>query len=91
MDNKEIVPFDKTKVIQDLIYVVRNQQIMIDSDLAEIYGYTVKTFNQQVKRNIERFPNDFIFQLTANEFLNLKSQNVTSSWGGNRKSPWVFT
>lgn len=91
MDNKEIVHFDKPKVIQDLIYVVRNQQIMIDSDLAEIYGYTVKAFNQQVKRNIERFPNDFMFQLTANEFLNLKSQNVTSSWGGNRKSPWVFT
>src|SRR5665647_677120 len=91
MEDDEIVPYEKTKKIQDLIYVIRDQQIMIDVDLAEIYGYTVKALNQQVKRNSERFPYDFMFQLSDNEFLNLKSQNVTSSWGGTRKPPWVFT
>jgi len=73
---------------------------MLDSDLAEIYGYEVKTLNQQVKRNINRFPPDFMFQLTREELdmvksqydiLNLKSQFVTSSWGGIRKMPNAFT
>ena len=55
---------------------------MLDSDLAMLYGYEVKTLNQQVKRNICRFPEDFMFQLTKDELINLKSQFVTSSWGG---------
>lgn len=64
---------------------------MLDSDLAELYGYEVKRLNEQVGRNINRFPRDFMFQLTQDEAENLKSQNATSSWGGKRKLPYVFT
>jgi hypothetical protein len=64
---------------------------MLDSDLAELYQVETKVLNQQVKRNIKRFPEDFMFQLTEQEFHNLKSQIVTSSWGGKRKLPYVFT
>lgn len=71
--------------------MIRGQQVMLDSDLAAIYGYELKAMNQQVKRNIERFPDDFMFQLTKEEFENLKSQFVTSSWGGIRKMPYAFT
>ncbi|MBE6005308.1 MAG: ORF6N domain-containing protein [Lachnospiraceae bacterium] len=77
--------------IRNCVYTIRGQQIMLDSDLADIYGYELKAMNQQVKRNIERFPEDFMFQLTKEEFENLKSQFVTSSWGGIRKMPYVFT
>ena len=64
---------------------------MIDRDLAELYGVETRRLNEQVKRNIERFPEDFMFQLTSNEFDNLKSQIATSSWGGVRKMPYAFT
>ena len=65
---------------------------MLDSDLAEIYGVTTNVFNQAIKRNIHRFPGDFAFQLQREEFANLMSQIVTSSsHGGRRKVPWVFT
>ncbi len=64
---------------------------MLDSDLAELYGVEVRVLNQAVKRNMNRFPKDFMFQLTKKEFENLKSQIVTSSWGGKRKLPNVFT
>lgn len=64
---------------------------MLDYDLAAIYGYEVKVLNQQVKRNIARFPEDFMFQVTMEEIRNLKSQFVTSSWGGKRKMPFAFT
>lgn len=64
---------------------------MLDVDLARIYGYETKSFNQQVKRNIEKFDNDFMFQLTEDEVVNLRSQNVTSSWGGTRYLPYAFT
>lgn len=77
--------------IGNCVYTIRGQQVMLDSDLADIYGYELKAMNQQVKRNIERFPEDFMFQLTKEEFENLKSQFVTSSWGGIRKMPYVFT
>ena len=77
--------------IRNYVYTIRGQQVMLDSDLADIYGYELKAMNQQVKRNIERFPEDFMFQLTKEEFENLKSQFVTSSWGGIRKMPYVFT
>ena len=65
--------------IEDKVYVIRGMQIMLDFDLAEIYGYTTKTFNQQVKNNIEKFPDDFRFQLTADEVheLSLRSKNLT--------------
>lgn len=73
------------------IHYIRNQKVMIDSDLAELYGVETRALNQQVKRNLDRFPSDFMFQLTDEEWESLKSQNATSSWGGRRKSPYVFT
>ena len=77
--------------VESLIRVIRGQQVMLDRDLAELYGVETKRLNEQVKRNIERFPEDFMFQLTQNEFDNLKSQFATSSWGGVRKLPYAFT
>ncbi len=77
--------------IQNKVYVIRGQQVMLDYDLAEIYGYEVKRLNEQVKRNITRFPEDFMFQLTTEEDGILKSQIATSSWGGKRKLPYAFT
>lgn len=77
--------------IESLIHVIRDQQVMLDSDLARLYGVETRVLNQAVKRNIERFPEDFMFQLTEEDFQNLKSQNVISSWGGNRKPPYAFT
>ncbi len=65
--------------IYNRVYVIRGQQVMLDYDLAEIYGYEVKALNQQVKRNIARFPEDFMFQVTMDEIINLKSQFVTSN------------
>lgn len=64
---------------------------MLDSDLAELYEIETRRLNEQVKRNTSRFPDDFMFQLTADEWENLKTQNATSSWGGRRKLPYVFT
>lgn len=77
--------------VESLIQVIRGQQVMLDRDLAELYGVETRRLNEQVKRNIERFPEDFMFQLTPNEFDNLKSQFATSSWGGVRKLPYAFT
>ena len=73
------------------IHVIRNVKVMIDEDLAQLYEVETRRLNEQVKRNIDRFPKDFMFQLTKEEFENLKSQNATSSWGGRRKLPNVFT
>ena len=77
--------------IQSRILSIRGVQVMLDRDLAELYGVPVKRLNEQVSRNIERFPVGFMFQLSATEFAHLKSQIATSSWGGIRKSPKVFT
>ena len=77
--------------IQNKIYEIRGQRVMLDRDLAELYQVTTGALNQAVKRNIKRFPPDFMFQLTHQEFANLKSQIVTSSWGGVRKMPYAFT
>lgn len=73
------------------IYNIRGQRVMLDEDLASIYGVETKVMNQAIRRNIERFPKDFMFQITMQEYENLKSQIVTSSWGGRRKKPFVFT
>ena len=73
------------------IYIMRGQKVMIDEDLAEMYKVETRRLNEQVKRNINRFPTDFMFTLTAKEYENLKSQNATSSWGGRRKLPNAFT
>lgn len=73
------------------IYSVRNQRVMLDSDLAELYGVETKTLNRAISRNQERFPPDFMFVLTAEEAKILKYQIGTSSWGGRRTLPYVFT
>lgn len=77
--------------IQPMIKVIRGQQVMLDSDLSALYGVETRRLNEQVKRNIERFPDDFMFQLRKEELDNLMSQNATSSWGGTRKLPYAFT
>ena len=77
--------------IENKILVIRGQQVMLDYELAEIYGYETKRFNEQVKNNIERFDADFRFQLTDEEIYNLRSKISTSSWGGTRYKPYAFT
>ena len=79
------------KEIAKKILYIRGKQVMLDRDLAELYEVETRTLNQTVKRNLERFPDDFMFQLTKLEFENLISQSVISSWGGIRKMPFVFT
>lgn len=86
----EIAEINET-MLQSKIYLVRNQKVMLDFDLAEIYGYTTKAFNQQVKNNEERFDEDFRFKLTREEVENLRSKNLTSSWGGSSYLPYAFT
>lgn len=77
--------------ISSRIFWIRGEKILFDRDLAKLYGVEVKVLNQSVRRNIERFPSDFMFQLSKKEFVNLKSQFVTSRWGGVRKLPLAFT
>ena len=77
--------------IRSKIHVIRGMQVMLDFDLAQIYGYETKRFNEQVKNNIERFDEDFRFQLTDEEYENLRSKFSTSSWGGARYKPYAFT
>jgi ORF6N domain len=89
------------QTVENAIHLVRGQRVMLDSDLAAIYGVTTKRLNEQLKRNRQRFPHDFAFQLTTEEFATLRSQIATSnlksqiatssSHGGKRKLPWVFT
>lgn len=88
MSEKLMIP---NEVVISKIYCIRNQKVMLDSDLAELYEVETRILNQQVKRNLERFPEDFMFQLTTKEWDTLKSQNTTSSWGGRRKLPYAFT
>lgn len=77
--------------IKNKIIIVRNIQVILDCDIAELYGVSTGRLNEQVKRNLDRFPDDFMFQLTEKEFQNLISQNAISSWGGRRSLPFVFT
>ena len=92
-DKKEEIKI--VKVTEELIkaktYEVRGYKVMLDFDLAKIYGYLTKAFNQQVKNNSERFASDFAFKLTKEEVNNLRSKNLTSSWGGSRYLPNAFT
>lgn len=84
----ELIPVE---LILSKIYMIRNVKVMLDKDLAELYQVETRILNQSVRRNIKRFPADFMFQLTKKEHDNLKSQIVTSSWGGARKLPLAFT
>ena len=95
-ETKELITAD---AIRSKVYILRGQQVMLDQDLAEIYGYQVKNLNQQVKRNLTRFPEDFMFHLNKEEVELVKSQFVTSrninyferQEGGHRKLPYAFT
>ena len=87
MADNEILIVDE-RTLKDKIYIIRGRQVMFDADLAQIYGYTTKSFNQQVRRNIDRFPDDFMFRLTKEEFSGfLRSQNVTLEMGAYSKYP----
>ncbi|MCD4680632.1 MAG: ORF6N domain-containing protein [Bacteroidales bacterium] len=79
------------EVVMSKIFVIRGEKVMIDKDIAELYGVETKVLKQAVKRNIDIFPQHFMFELTEKEFANLRSQIVTSSWGGQRYLPYVFT
>ena len=82
---------NELQLIQSKIYEIRGQKVMLDFDLAEMYEVETRVLNQAVKRNIRRFPDDFMFQLSVSELDNLKSQFVISRCGGTRKLPFVFT
>lgn len=88
---KKKIKMQEISQIQSLIYTVRGYRVMLDSDLASLYEVETRVLNQAVKRNIERFPSHFMFQLSNEEYNNLISQNVISKWGGTRKLPYVFT
>lgn len=79
------------EVITTKILEIRGKRVMLDRDLAELYGVETKYLIRQVRRNIERFPDDFMYQLSKQEGMNLRCQIVTSSWGGRRYLPYVFT
>ena len=79
------------QLIVDRVLLIRGIKVMLDKDLAEMYGVAVRRLNEQVKRNHTRFPQDFMFQVSMDEWIHLKSQNATSSWGGTRKLPYAFT
>ena len=86
----EIAIIDE-RTIRDKIYEVRGVKVMLDFDLAEIYGFSTSAFNQQVKNNIEKFDDDFRFQITQTEFSGLISKFLISNRGGTRKMPYAFT
>ncbi|MDB5142957.1 MAG: DNA-binding protein [Mucilaginibacter sp.] len=88
MTAEQLIP---DEIILNKIYYIREQKVMLDADLAELYQVKTRNLNQAVNRNIKRFPEDFMFQLTQEEFKNLIYQNGISSWGGTRKAPYVFT
>jgi hypothetical protein len=86
--SEELIPHE---AIEHKIYLIRGQKVMLDRDLAELYGVQTFRLNEQVKRNSNRFPEDFMFHLTTEEFGNLRSQIAMSSWGGRRYLPYAFT
>lgn len=90
MEANSLALFSKDDLLSK-IHIVRGVQVMLDFDLAAIYGYETRYFNRQVSNNLDRFDSDFRFQLTKDEFKNLMCKNFTSSWGGTRKLPYAFT
>ena len=91
MAKKELQLLVADQKILNRIYVIRGKKVMLDRDLAEMYGVETRIFNQSVRRNKDRFPKDFMFALNKKEWQNLRSQFVISSWGGARYKPAVFT
>lgn len=91
MKDTELEFYIPDELIMNQIYFIRDHKVMLDKDLAKLYQVTTGNLNKAVKRNLERFPADFMFQLTDNEYKNLMFQNGISSWGGTRKLPFVFT
>ena len=87
-ENQSIIADD---IISSKIYLIREKKVMLDKDLAELYGVTTGNLNKAVKRNIKRFPDDFMFRMTKQEFDNLIFHFGISSWGGTRNLPYVFT
>jgi hypothetical protein len=85
----QLIPNEE--IIASHIYTIRNQKVMFDFDLAEIYGIETKRLKEAVRRNTVRFPEDFMFELTQEEFKNLRTQFASSSWGGSRYPPFAFT
>ena len=91
MENNNLIIINEES-IKDKIYKIRGQKVMLDFELAEIYGYETRRFNEQVKNNISKFPSDFMFELNSLEFNQiLMSKKSASSWGGRRKLPYAFT
>ena len=88
--NALVGPLDADVAIKSRILTIRGVQVMLDRDLAALYGVETGALNRQVKRNEERFPGDFMFRLSAEEWVNLKCQNGISSWGGDRQLPYAF-
>ena len=91
MSKNPLVRLVEEEKIMNKIHVIRNHKVMLDFDLAEMYGVETKRLNEQLKRNLKRFPKDFMFTLSEKETQHLRSQNATSSWGGNRRQPNAFT
>lgn len=91
MSKKTSTTIMPDEIIMNKIYFIRKQKVMLDKDLAELYQVETKVLKQAVKRNIDIFPEHFMFELTEKEFSNLRSQFVTSSWGGQRYLPYVFS
>jgi len=83
MSKNSLVKLVEEEKIMNKIHVIRNHKVMLDFDLAEMYGVETKRLNEQLKRNLKRFPKDFMFTLSEKETQHLRSQNATSSWGGN--------
>ena len=91
-ENTEIAVIEVTEeLLREKLYEIRGVKVMLDADLAEIYGYTTKALNQQVKNNSDRFDSEFSFKLTRAEWKDLRSKNLTSGWGGSRYLPNAFT
>jgi len=91
MSKNSLVRLVEEEKIMNKIHVIRNHKVMLDFDLAEMYGVETKRLNEQLKRNLKRCPKDFMFTLSEKKTQHLRSQNATSSWGGNRRKPNAFT
>jgi hypothetical protein len=86
--SRDLIPAER---IERSILLIRGEKVILDQDIGELYGVETRAIVQAVKRSIDRFPSDFMFQLNAEEFENLKSQIVMTSWGGRRTAPFAFT